>query len=96
MGTNSLLSSVTGTLYNLRNILIRTNFEAEIWPKIRTLSLRPIFLILILKKRVYSRRNNLEFVGIPNRVSQDNLEDNVIEILKSIDVNVQSDDIEVF
>ena len=42
----------------------------------------------------YSRRNNLEFVGIPNSISQDDLDDNVIEILKSIEVNVQSEDIE--
>ena len=42
----------------------------------------------------YSRRNNLEFVGIPSNISQDDLEDNVIEILKSIDVSVLPEDIE--
>ena len=42
----------------------------------------------------YSRGNNLEFVGIPDNISQKDLEANVIQILRSIDVKVQSEDIE--
>ena len=42
----------------------------------------------------YSRRNNPEFVGIPSNISQEDLEDNIIQILKSIAVDVQPEDIE--
>ena len=42
----------------------------------------------------YSRRNNLEFVGIPADVSQEELEGSVIKILRSIEVEVQPEDIE--
>ena len=44
----------------------------------------------------YSRRNNPEFVGITANISQEDLEDNVIQILKSIDVEVQPEDIEPY
>ena len=42
----------------------------------------------------YSRRNNVELAGIPADVSQEELEDKVIEILRSIEVEVQPDDVE--
>ena len=42
----------------------------------------------------YSRRNNLELFGIPTNVSQEKLEDCVIQILRSIEVEVKPEDIE--
>jgi len=42
----------------------------------------------------YNRRNNIELSGIPNEISDDELEDKVIEILKKIDVEVEDKDIE--
>ena len=42
----------------------------------------------------YSRRNNLELFGIPTNVSQEKLEDSVIQILRSIEVEVKPEDIE--
>ena len=41
----------------------------------------------------YSRRNNPEFVEIPAIISQENLDDNVLQSLRSIDVEVQPEDI---
>ena len=46
------------------------------------------------KLNQYGRRNNLELTGIPETVEQDDLEEKVIEILKEIDINVKSRDIE--
>ena len=42
----------------------------------------------------YSRRNNIEISGIPETVTDNDLEQKVIEILDCIDVNVDSRDIE--
>ena len=42
----------------------------------------------------YGRRNNLEISGIPDSISNNELEDKVIEILSKVDVNVSKNDIE--
>ena len=42
----------------------------------------------------YGRRDNLEFTGIPDDVSDENLEEKVIQVLSEIQVNVSSSDIE--
>ena len=42
----------------------------------------------------YGRRNNLEISGIPDSISNNELEDKVIEILSTVDVNVSKSDIE--
>ena len=42
----------------------------------------------------YSRRNNLELFGIPTNISQEKLEDSVIQILRSIEVEAKPEDIE--
>ena len=42
----------------------------------------------------YSRRECLELVGIPDSVPQDSLEDKVLDIFKSINVDVQSANVE--
>ena len=42
----------------------------------------------------YGRRNNLEITGIPDDVSDENLEEKVIQVLSEIQVNVSSSDIE--
>ena len=42
----------------------------------------------------YGRRNNIEITGIPNSVSDENLEKEVVDILKEIDVVVSVNDIE--
>ena len=38
----------------------------------------------------YSRRNNVEISGIPQSISDTQLEENVVHILKAIDVNITS------
>ena len=44
----------------------------------------------------YGRRNNMEINGIPNNISDDNLESTVINVLgKAKNVHVTADDIEV-
>ena len=43
---------------------------------------------------LYGRRNNLEISGIPDYISNNELEDKVIEILSKVDVNVSKNDIE--
>ena len=42
----------------------------------------------------YNRRNNIEIAGIPNSINENQLENKVCEVLKSIDVNVEPADIE--
>ena len=42
----------------------------------------------------YGRRNNLEITGIPDDVSDENLEEKVIQVLSEIQVSVSSSDIE--
>ena len=42
----------------------------------------------------YGRRNNIEITGIPNSVSDQNLEKEVVDILKEINVVVSANDIE--
>ena len=42
----------------------------------------------------YGRRNNVEIIGIPEKVTQTELENKVISILASIDVDVNPNDIE--
>ena len=56
-------------------------------------------VIVNLQKHVYrleqyGRRNNVEFAGIPESYSDDDLEDNLIAVLKEIDVPVDKMDIE--
>ena len=41
----------------------------------------------------YGKRNNLEITGIPDDVSDENLEEKVIHVLSEIQVNVSSSDI---
>ena len=42
----------------------------------------------------YSRRNNVEISGIPQSVSDNQLEEKVVDILKVIDVNITTKDVE--
>ena len=42
----------------------------------------------------YSRRNNVEISGIPQSVSDNQLEEKVVNILKAIDVNITTNEIE--
>ena len=42
----------------------------------------------------YGRRNDLEITGIPDDVSDENLEEKVIQVLSEIQVNVSSSDVE--
>ena len=42
----------------------------------------------------YSRRSNVEISGIPQSVSNNQLEEKVVDILKAIDVNITSNEIE--
>ena len=42
----------------------------------------------------YSRRNNVEMSGISQSVSDNQLEEKVVDILKAIDVNITSNEIE--
>ena len=42
----------------------------------------------------YGRRSNLDITGIPDGVSDKNLEEKVIQVLREIQVNVSSSDIE--
>ena len=42
----------------------------------------------------YGKRNNLEITGIPDDVSDENLEEKVIQVLSEIQVSVSSSDIE--
>ena len=44
----------------------------------------------------YSRRNNVVISGIPQSVSGNQLEEKVVDILKAIDVNIISNEIELF
>ena len=43
----------------------------------------------------YSRRNNVEISGIPQSVSGNQLEEKVADILKAIDVNITTNEIEI-
>ena len=42
----------------------------------------------------YSRRNNVEISGIPQSVSDNQLEEKVVDILKAIDVNITTNETE--
>ena len=42
----------------------------------------------------YNRRNNLEIQGIPSNISDDALEDKVVDIFHSLNINVSKHDIE--
>ena len=42
----------------------------------------------------YGRRNNLEITGIPDEVTDENLEENIIRVLTGFRVNVSSSEIE--
>ena len=42
----------------------------------------------------YSRRNNVKISGIPQSVSDNQLEEKFVDILKAIDVNTTSNEIE--
>ena len=42
----------------------------------------------------YSRRNNVEISGIPQSVSDNQVEEKVVDILKAIDINITTNEIE--
>ena len=42
----------------------------------------------------YGRRNNVEITGIPDDISNENLKEKVIQVLREIQVNISSSDIE--
>ena len=66
----------------------------------RTSALKPKQMLwkiksLIWKCRRNSRRNDVEISGIPQSVSDNQLEEKVVDILKAIDVNITTNEIEV-
>ena len=46
------------------------------------------------KQDLYNRRNNLETHGIPSNISDDILEENIIQIFEGIDLSLTANDIE--
>lgn len=74
----SLLDKKNFMLENLVSDLAKKNDENEKY---------------IRSQDVYSRRNNVEFCNIPENVSDDRLEEHIIKILKSINVDINSYDI---
>ena len=47
----------------------------------------------INKLNQYSRRENIEIIGIPDRIKQEDLEEHVIKIINSLDIEITSYDI---
>ena len=48
----------------------------------------------LINHQQYSRRNNIEIVGIPEEVTQEQLENKVIEIAKCANIKINNNDIE--
>ena len=83
-------SSFKGELINLKNVIIRNLQEENAKLRSRIEALENKFNHL----EQYGRSNNIEVPGIPNSVSDNELECSVIKIMKAIDIEVDDRDIE--
>ena len=91
------IANLKDEVINLKDIIIK-NFQDEnkrLKTKVNVLE-NKIIDLEIQNNNVdqYSRRNNVEISGIPQSVSDNQLEEKVVHILKAIDVNVTTNEIE--
>ena len=87
--------SISDDIKEIRNIIIERLLEENKLLKAKVQSLED--RITMIEKDThasnqYSRRNNVEICGIPDTVKVEELEDKVIKILHSIDVNITDND----
>ena len=93
------ITNVKDEVINLKDIIIK-NLQDEnkhLKTKVNVLENKIIDLEIQnnnLDQYNYSRRNNVEISGIPQSVSDNQLEEKVVDILKAIDVNITTNEIE--
>ena len=99
---SNLMQNITNLkdeVINLKDIIIK-NFQDEnkrLKTKVNVLE-NKIIDLKIQNNNVdqQSRRNNVEISGIPQSVSDNQLEEKVVDIFKAIDVNITTNEIEAF
>ena len=97
---SNLMQSITNLkdeVINLKDIIIKNLQDENKRLKTKVNVLENIIINLEIQNNnvdQYSRRNNVEISGIPQSVSDNQLEEKVIDILKAIDVSITSNKIE--
>ena len=97
---SNLMQNITDLKYeviNLKDIIIKSlqDENKRLKTKVNVLE-NKIIDLKIQNNNVdqYSRRNNVEIAGIPQPISDSQLEEKVVDILKEIDVNITLNEIE--
>ena len=91
------ITTIKDEILNLKNIVIKNllNENKKLKKKISKLERSNTNLTIAQNKlEQYGRRNNLEINGIPNEVKNKNLETKVCDVLKLVNGDVKSSDIE--
>ena len=91
------ITNVKDEVINLKDIIIKNLQDENKHLKTKVNILENKILDLEIQNNnldQYSRRNNVEISGIPQSVSDNQLEEKVVDILKAIDVNITTNEIE--
>ena len=91
------ISGLQDDILNIRDVIIQQLQEdnSKLKDRVSCLEYKVIQLeIKINSLEQYGRRNNLQIGGIPTSISNDELEKTAVAILNSINVNLDSSDVE--
>ena len=97
---SNLMQNITDLKYeviNLKDIIIKSLQDENKRLKTKVNALENKIIDLKIQNNnvdQYSRRNNVEIAGIPQPISDSQLEEKVVHILKEIDVNITLNEIE--
>ena len=97
---SNLMQNITilkDEVINLKDIIVKNLQDENKRLKTKVNVLENIYIDLEIQNNnldQYSRRNNVEISGIPQSVSDNQLEEKVVDILKAIDVNITTNEIE--
>ena len=97
---SNLMQNITNLkdeVINLKDIIIKNLQDENKHLKIKVNVLENKIIDLEIESNnvdQYSRRNNVEMSEIPHSVSEEQLEEKVVDILKAIDVNITRNEIE--
>ena len=92
------ISGLQEDILNIKDTIIQHFQESTLKSKKRLISLENEAVELEIKNNSleqYGRNNNLEMTGIPTTISEDELEKTAVGILHSINVDIDSSNVEV-
>ena len=91
------ITNLKDEVINLKDIIIKNLQDENKRLKTKANALENKIIDLEIQNNnvdQYSRRNDVEISGIPQSVSDNQLEEKVVDILKAIDVNITTNEIE--